>query len=430
MFKQIGEGQRNRILRGSVVLLFSVVLSYIFTSVIIWASDSRYIILSRYSRFKQHESAIKGETMAPDQYRFGSFYLVEYFFRFLPIKWHDNQMSYDLLSKEGWDDDSRKTMEMVWPESARYELVNDIQDVISDVLDSFVGSNLLLKNMLTTAINSTKWPDYVIDVEKLALLVGEYIPEDILLFFNKDSYESSVVNGYFNMRFFFTIIVMVLIYLFCREFLDPFSSLAGVMFFSGMIPLAAQDFQQAETMCALTVFLLLLILIARRKSYLVIILCVVLGCTLRTDHMLFAALIYSFHEFPNLVKRRSLEGLLRIILLLGLPLIATFILSSVVFPQAEYYVSLIQIDYNLGNVWSWIFPAVFMVIPLVFSGQIREMPFFASSWYWIVPFLVLNYIVGRPSEVRLLLPVLVYSIPFIIKGTKSLIGDKLPESPN
>jgi hypothetical protein len=192
--------------------------------------------------------------MAPDQYRFGSFYLVEYFFRFLPIKWHDNQMSYDLLSKEGWDDDSRKTMEMVWPESARYELVNDIQDVISDILDSFVGSNLLLKNMLTTAINSTKWPDYVIDVEKLALLVGEYIPEDILLFFNKDSYESSVVNGYFNMRFFFTIIVMVLIYLFCREFLDPFSSLAGVMFFSGMIPLAAQDFQQAETMCALTVF--------------------------------------------------------------------------------------------------------------------------------------------------------------------------------
>ncbi len=50
-----------------IALFLSVVLSYIFTSMILWTTESRFLTVSRYSIVMRHREAIEGRSFAPDQ---------------------------------------------------------------------------------------------------------------------------------------------------------------------------------------------------------------------------------------------------------------------------------------------------------------------------------------------------------------------------
>ncbi|HNS67910.1 MAG TPA: hypothetical protein PKG97_09985, partial [Mesotoga infera] len=100
----------------------------------------------------------------------------------------------------------------------------------------------------------------------------------------------------------------------------------------------------------------------------------------------------------------------------AIPVAFTLLSSRLLYPQAEYSVDLVQLWYNLTYPWSWIFPLLFLSIPLIFYDSIGEEDFFRKTWFWIVPFVVMNFIVARPAEVRLLIPVLIYTIPIAVKG--------------
>ncbi|MFO7882829.1 MAG: hypothetical protein R6U52_09870, partial [Kosmotogaceae bacterium] len=53
---------------------------------------------------------------------------------------------------------------------------------------------------------------------------------------------------------------------------------------------------------------------------------------------------------------------------------------------------------------------------ILFSYKIKQIVFYKKTWLWIIPFILVNFLVARTSEVRLFLPLLAYSIPFVING--------------
>ncbi|HOY26606.1 MAG TPA: hypothetical protein PKU79_08605, partial [Mesotoga sp.] len=95
-----------------IALFFSVVLSYIFTSMILWTTESRFLTVSRYSKVMRHREAIEGRSFAPDQYRFGSYYLVEYIFKHIPLRWYDvfNDIVAEGLDPKGWSEGTQESV--------------------------------------------------------------------------------------------------------------------------------------------------------------------------------------------------------------------------------------------------------------------------------------------------------------------------------
>ena len=406
-----------------IALFFSVVLSYIFTSMILWTTESRFLTISRYSKVMRHREAIEGKSFAPDQYRFGSYYLVEYIFKHIPLRWYDvfNDIIAEGLDPKGWSEGTQESVELFFPEEDRAMIIQEIESAIDGIIDSFSPNNLLLKNMLKAAIDSFGWQEYVNDIEKTTMLIGSNIPGELKVLIEKDSAESALVNGYVTFRFFFTVTTLLLVFLLCSQFADPLTSLLGMSLFAALLPLVAQDFMQAETMLSATVFVGFLVALLKNKSYLLLLLLVLLGCTARTDQILFAGVIHLLYKGPGAIKSRKWFSLLAGLSLVLIPLAATLLLSEVIYVGSEYYLDFFQFEHNLSHPWAWVYPLIFLAIPLAFSPKIRDIDFFRRTWLWIPPFIAMNYLVARPAEVRLLLPVLLYSVPFVVAGTKEAV---------
>jgi hypothetical protein len=147
---------------------------------ILWTTESRFLTISRYSKVMRHREAIDGKSFAPDQYRFGSYYLVEYIFKHIPLRWYDvfNDIVAEGLDPTGWIEGTEKSVELFFPEEDRAVIIKEIESTIDRIIDSFSPNNLLLRNMLKAAIDSFGWQEYINDIEKTTMLIGKNIPEN------------------------------------------------------------------------------------------------------------------------------------------------------------------------------------------------------------------------------------------------------------
>ena len=304
-------------------------------------------------------------------------------------------------------------------------MIGEIQRVIDETLESFFPGNALVQNLLRGMIDGLQWQSYLTNFEETLPILGEMIPENIRNHLLEDSEEARLVNGYFTSRFFLFMILLTIIYFLCREFLKPFQAMCGVVLFAALVPFALQDFLQAETVLSLVLFSSMLLLTKRDGSRLVLFFVTILCCTARTDHALFGALIYGLMRGIESLRRRQWLRMLFSALLLIIPVAATVLISCFLFPEAEYYVDLIQFEFNMTHIWSWIFPLILLLLPIVFFSQIKHVEFYRKTWPWIPMFVAANFVVGKTAEIRLFLPLVIYSIPLVIGGTiRSLEGEE------
>ncbi|KUK03879.1 MAG: UbiA prenyltransferase (Modular protein) [Thermotoga sp. 50_1627] len=63
-------------------------------------------------------------------------------------------------------------------------------------------------------------------------------------------------------------------------------------------------------------------------------------------------------------------------------------------------------------------PAV--LLPLCCVGRIREEELFRKTWFWMIAFVVMNFLMGCAREIRLFLPMMVYVFPVFWSGVKLL----------
>ena len=402
--------------RGVLLLIIFALLSYIFTSMTVWTTDGKYLFVSRYLRINQHNRIISGENFAPDQYRFGSYYLVENLFKFLPIEWLDEnseELSRMLLSRDYWTEEKKGMIDSYFPVAEREKLVSDGEKVIEELVDSVTGKNILLNNALKAFASSLNWQVYLTDPATTALLIGERLPEDIKRAVELSSDENRILNGHITARFFFNILTLILLYGFCRVFSSPSESLLSTVTFQAIMPLTTMYFGW-ETFHGAALFIGGLLLIAKRGRFYLLCLLMALGSLFRPDHMIFLSLIYLLFNLESGLSWQKRAFILSKSLIAGaIPAVLTFVVSRFIFPDAEYSVDLIQFRYNMTYIWSWIYPMIFASIPLLFLREVKRCGFFRKTWFWVIPFIAMNFLIARTAEVRLFTPVIAFLAPLI-----------------
>jgi hypothetical protein len=384
----------------------------------VWNTDGKYLFLSRYLRINQHKRVIAGENFAPDQYRFGSYYLVEYLFKYIAIPWLDEnsaEISSMMLSSESWNDEKRSMIDAYLPPADRSRIVADIDRAISEAIAG-ISPSPLLQNALKAMVGGLNWQTYITEPASTLLLLGENLPQDIRVAVDLASDENRLLNGHLTARFFFNILTLLLLYAFTRQFLSPGISLVSILLFQSIMPLTTMYFGW-ETFHAAALFLAGLLLIVRKRGYFQLCLLVLLGSTFRADHMVFLSLIFlTFFYGRRLSSAAKFVVLAKTAILFTIPIGFTLISSRLLFPEAVYSVNLFQWDYNAGYIWSWIYPLIFLSLPVIFSKDILRIEFFRKTWIWAIPFLLMNYVVARPAELRLFTPLFLYSLPFVVSG--------------
>lgn len=402
--------------RGVLLLIIFALLSYIFTSMTVWTTDGKYLFVSRYLRINQHNRIISGENFAPDQYRFGSYYLVENLFKFLPIEWLDEnseELSRMLLSRDYWTEEKKGMIDSYFPVAEREKLVSDSEKVIEELVDSVTGKNILLNNALKAFASSLNWQVYLTDPATTALLIGEKLPEDIKRAVELSSDENRILNGHITARFFFNILTLILLYGFCRVFSSPSESLLSTVIFQAIMPLTTMYFGW-ETFHGAALFIGGLLLIAKRGRFYLLCLLMALGSLFRPDHMIFLSLIYLLFNLERGLSWQKRAFILSKSLIAGaIPAVLTFVVSRFIFPDAEYSVDLIQFRYNMTYIWSWIYPMIFASIPLLFLREVKRCGFFRKTWFWVLPFIAMNFLIARTAEVRLFTPVIAFLAPLV-----------------
>ncbi len=402
--------------RGVLLLIIFALLSYIFTSMTVWTTDGKYLFVSRYLRINQHNRVISGENFAPDQYRFGSYYLVENLFKFLPIEWLDEnseELSRMLLSRDYWTEEKKGMIDSYFPVAEREKLVSDGEKVIEELVDSVTGKNILLNNALKAFASSLNWQVYLTDPATTALLIGEKLPEDIKRAVELSSDENRILNGHITARFFFNILTLILLYGFCRVFSSPSESLLSTVIFQAIMPLTTMYFGW-ETFHGAALFIGGLLLIAKRGRFYLLCLLMALGSLFRPDHMIFLSLIYLLFNLERGLSWQKRAFILSKSLIAGaIPAVLTFVVSRFIFPDAEYSVDLIQFRYNMTYIWSWIYPMIFASIPLLFLREVKRCGFFRKTWFWVIPFIAMNFLIARTAEVRLFTPVIAFLAPLV-----------------
>ncbi len=405
------------LLRCFFIILCAITIAYIISSVIFWSCNSRFLFISRYSTLINHRKMIEGEGFAPDQYRFGSYYLVDNIFKHIAIPWYDifnDNLSEILLNKKEWDEETKKGINEFFPIEEREKIIVQIDEFIDNALEEFIPDNLLLRKLVRSSLSNTEWKTYISNPASMTTIIADITPEEMKSLTDPQSHENKIIYGYNTFNFFFLTLALILLYHFNKEFLDSFNAFVGMILFSSILPLMSQDSLQPETFFALTVFLSILLAIKRKKSYTIITLFILLGCTVRTDLMFFASLLYFLNNFQK--YRIKKVFLVKSAFLMFIPVLFTLFVSRVIYSNAQYYMDLFQYSYNFKHIWSWIFPIIFLSLPIFFSYKVKEIDFYRKTWLWIVPFILTNFLVARTAEVRLFIPVLAYSVPFIIRG--------------
>jgi hypothetical protein len=155
----------------------------------------------------------------------------------------------------------------------------------------------------------------------------------------------------------------------------------------------------------------------------------VLGSLFRPDHMIFLSLIYLLFNFNKGLSWSKRALILSKSLIAGvIPAALTFVVSRFLYPNAEYSVDLIQLRYNITYIWSWIYPLIFASIPLLFLREVKRYSFFRKTWFWILPFIVMNFLVAKTAEVRLFTPVIVFFAPLIGIGLQRFFPGRSMEN--
>jgi len=423
--------EKYNIGRGVLLLIIFALLSYIFTSMTVWTTDGKYLFVSRYLRINQHNRIISGENFAPDQYRFGSYYLVENLFKFLPIEWLDEnseELSRMLLSRDYWTEEKKGMIDSYFPVAEREKLVSDGEKVIEELVDSVTGKNILLNNALKAFASSLNWQVYLTDPATTALLIGEKLPEDIKRAVELSSDENRILNGHITARFFFNILTLILLYGFCRVFSSPSESLLSTVIFQAIMPLTTMYFGW-ETFHGAALFIGGLLLIAKRGRFYLLCLLMALGSLFRPDHMIFLSLIYLLFNLERGLSWQKRAFILSKSLIAGaIPAVLTFVVSRFIFPDAEYSVDLIQLRYNMTYIWSWIYPMIFASIPLLFLREVKRCGFFRKTWFWVIPFIAMNFLIARTAEVRLFTPVIAFLAPLIGIGLQRFFPGRSMEN--
>jgi len=418
---------KRTIQRGIFLLIIFALLSYIFTSMTVWTTDGKYLLVSRYLRINQHDRVVSGENFAPDQYRFGSYYLVENFFKYFPIKWLDEnseELSSMLLSADYWTSEKKSMVDAYFPLDERESLVSDAEKAIAEFVDSVAGNSILLSNALKAMVAGLKWQEYITDPATAALLIGERLPEDVKAALDPSSEANRILNGHITARFFFNLLTLLLLYAFCRIFSSPVASLLSVVSFQAIMPLTTMYFGW-ETFHGLALFVGGLLVIARKGRFFHLCLLIMLGSLFRADHMVFLPLIYLLYNFRGDISGKiKLRLMLKSFIAGSIPVLLMYIFGTVLFPDAKYSVDLIQLGYNIGYFWSWIYPLVFLFIPLLFVREIRDIDFFKRTWFWVLPFVAMNFVVARTAEVRLFTPVLAFMTPLVGVGLLRLLASE------
>ncbi|HNS68253.1 MAG TPA: hypothetical protein PKG97_11715, partial [Mesotoga infera] len=391
----------------------------------------KYLFVSRYLRINQHNRIISGENFAPDQYRFGSYYLVENLFKFLPIEWLDEnseELSRMLLSRDYWTEEKKGMIDSYFPVAEREKLVSDGEKVIEELVDSVTGKNILLNNALKAFASSLNWQVYLTDPATTALLIGEKLPEDIKRAVELSSDENRILNGHITARFFFNILTLILLYGFCRVFSSPSESLLSTVIFQAIMPLTTMYFGW-ETFHGAALFIGGLLLIAKRGRFYLLCLLMALGSLFRPDHMIFLSLIYLLFNLERGLSWQKRAFILSKSLIAGaIPAVLTFVVSRFIFPDAEYSVDLIQLRYNMTYIWSWIYPMIFASIPLLFLREVKRCGFFRKTWFWVIPFIAMNFLIARTAEVRLFTPVIAFLAPLIGIGLQRFFPGRSMEN--
>jgi len=169
-----------------------------------------------------------------------------------------------------------------------------------------------------------------------------------------------------------------------------------------------------ETFHGAALFIGGLLLIAKRGRFYLLCLLMALGSLFRPDHMIFLSLIYLLFNLERGLSWQKRAFILSKSLIAGaIPAVLTFVVSRFIFPDAEYSVDLIQFRYNMTYIWSWIYPMIFASIPLLFLREVKRCGFFRKTWFWVIPFIAMNFLIARTAEVRLFTPVIAFLAPLI-----------------
>lgn len=411
-------------MKRSFVVLVIVVLSYITTSLSFWLVENRMSVFGRIFLYYTHKNYVEGNGPAPNQYRYLPYLLVDKLFRYIPIPWLDD--SYNMIRTwAGYGDeeenfDRKRNLDTFFPKTDRMKMAHDIEGYLREQVYSLT-KNDFTASVVMMFLNQVGWKNWITDPLSFLDSLKDIIPYEFAAVFQPNSEITEVINGYATYRFAFTVLSFFLLYLWLRYFANEFTSVMFLFVFCSLIPFAMMNFYQQETMLSLALFLGALNITVRKKSWSWLFLIVLVGSFARSDHMLFAALVFVLQDVFLYKDKKSL---LRGVVLLGTPLIITFLLTKVIFADSEYYCRVVQLTYNLKNPWCWFFPVIFLILPAVFLSRVKEIQFFKVTFWWVFPFIALNAAVGVTKEVRLFLPLLAYLLPLMAVESKKLFSAK------
>ncbi|WP_041082411.1 hypothetical protein [Thermotoga profunda] len=402
-----------------LIVITIVVLSYIVTSAGFWLVENTFSIAGRVFLYESHRKLIEGKGPAPNQYRYAPYLLVEYFFKYIPLRWYCNTY----IKLERWlgfdkrafvQKENELNLNAHISAEEREKIIEDLESFIKDKLLE-ITKNPLTTNLIVNVVNNFGWKEWIEDPFTFLQQFSQQMPDNIKDIFDKKSDLTKIINGYANMRFTFTIIILLFLYLWMRIFTNEFVSYVSLFAYSIFIVFSYGDFGQQEFLISVALFIAGITLIYRKKPWWMILVLISLECFVRTDHALFIAVIYSLYNLPLNRKKLSLHGILFFI-----PIFATYLLAKVFFPNAVYYTLPFILEENLQDPWAIVYPTVFFVLPLLFIKKFGEYEFYKKTWLWMIPFVALNLMMGAVREIRLFLPLMAYLFPVLFTGIVSL----------
>ncbi len=406
------------------------VISAISALMSLWLNEDSYSVGSRLMIYYAHKDYCAGNGPAPNQYRYLSYFLVEKVFKNIPVRWK-NDVHHNLLRWVGRTDneqeikESRRNYDAFFPKEKRLEVAENIKDYLKQSIFQHF-SNPVLSGILRGFVESISLDQWVEDPVEFFRIITEKLPEDFRAVFDDTSEISKIVNGYANFRFTFSFISLILLYLWLKKFLNDYDTVLCMFIFGFFYLYSMRYFTQLEAPLALSFFLALLLLIHDRINWLVVALCLVVGSFARSDHMLFAAVIYALYNFAGWKKLFSKQTIKSAVLIF-IPLVITYLLINIFFPNARYYSKIWHISENFTNPWMLVGFGLFAAVPLFFADEIKKVEFFRKTWLWMIPFFAMNVSLARIAEVRLFLPMLAYLLPITGLGMRSLLQRKLED---
>lgn len=401
--------------KKTVLIVTVVVLSYMVTSIGFWLVENVFSVGGRFFYYYSHNMYVEGKGPAPNQYRFVPYLLVENFFKHIPLRWY---CSPHLTVKRwvGFENnptaqiDNQLNLDSYLSVEDRVRIANDIENFLKEKLLE-TTNNAVMTNLLVSIINNIGWKSWVENPFPFLEELLKQLPYEFVQVFDDNSDLNKVIYGYATMRFFTTIGVLLLLYSWVRIFCNELLSYLSIFAYSVFLAFSYGDFLQQEFHISLFLFILGLILIYEKRPWWSVFLLVIIHCFVRTDHAFFVAVIYALYNFPWDLKKITRNAPLVLF-----PVLITYLLAKVIFPNASYYTPLIRIRDNLIDPWAWFYPVLFFALPLIFVKKLTETEFYKKTWLWIIPFIVLNFTVALTREVRLFLPVMAYLFPIFLSG--------------